>query len=156
MKYLRESNVTILNNLQRGGRYETFGLFLFALCTIVCIFKRVCSDSNPLVIFPSSLHPVAPMIFTSTSKCLSAAEPWLQISILCGNTCDVMMFLQYCNWAANVRLINLHTDKLFYRPTERVEVRALPLTHEGSLYQGDVEFQLLDPNGFKIFNKLLG
>ncbi|KAI1707958.1 alpha-2-macroglobulin family protein [Ditylenchus destructor] len=35
-----------------------------------------------------------------------------------------------------------------------LNIRALPLTHQDELYEGDVEFQLLDPKGFKIFNKV--
>lgn len=54
--------------------------------------------------------------------------------------------------APNVRSIHLKTDKAFYRPGEVVDIRALPVGHEGTLYNGEVEFQLLDPSGFRIFN----
>lgn len=55
--------------------------------------------------------------------------------------------------ASDVRQIYLQTDKVFYRPEERVNIRALPLTSTGQLYKGPIQFQLLDPNGFRIFNK---
>ncbi|KAI1730513.1 MG2 domain-containing protein [Ditylenchus destructor] len=55
--------------------------------------------------------------------------------------------------APNVRVITLRTDKVTYKPTQTVNIRALPLNHQDELYEGDVEFQLLDPKGFKIFNK---
>uniref|UniRef100_A0A914L403 Uncharacterized protein n=1 Tax=Meloidogyne incognita TaxID=6306 RepID=A0A914L403_MELIC len=55
--------------------------------------------------------------------------------------------------APDINLINIQTDKLFYRPNERINIRALPLTNDRQIYRGPIQFQLLDPNGFRIFNK---
>ena len=55
--------------------------------------------------------------------------------------------------ASDVRQIHLQTDKVFYRPEERVNIRALPLTSAGQVFRGPIQFQLLDPNGFRIFNR---
>nr|CAD2183915.1 unnamed protein product [Meloidogyne enterolobii] len=55
--------------------------------------------------------------------------------------------------APEINLINIQTDKLFYKPNERINIRALPLTNNRQIYKGPVQFQLLDPNGFRIFNK---
>ncbi|KAL3082934.1 hypothetical protein niasHS_010736 [Heterodera schachtii] len=56
---------------------------------------------------------------------------------------------------SDLRQMFIQTDKVFYRPGERVNVRALPLTSGGTPYKGNVQFNLLDPNGFRIFNKVI-
>ncbi|KAH7698068.1 complement component C3-like protein [Aphelenchoides avenae] len=53
----------------------------------------------------------------------------------------------------NVRRIHVQTDKVFYAPAERVNVRLLPLTYEGTIYNGKIDLMLIDPNGFRIHNK---
>ncbi|VDM39506.1 unnamed protein product [Toxocara canis] len=53
----------------------------------------------------------------------------------------------------NVRRIHLTTDKVVYRPTENVHIRALPITEVGTLYSGQVEFSLVNPDGFELVKK---
>uniref|UniRef100_A0A183C717 C2 domain-containing protein n=1 Tax=Globodera pallida TaxID=36090 RepID=A0A183C717_GLOPA len=57
---------------------------------------------------------------------------------------------------SDLRQMFIQTDKVFYRPGERVNVRALPLTSNGLLYTGPIQFQLLDQKSFRIFNKTSG
>uniref|UniRef100_A0A914VER2 Macroglobulin domain-containing protein n=2 Tax=Plectus sambesii TaxID=2011161 RepID=A0A914VER2_9BILA len=55
----------------------------------------------------------------------------------------------------NLRLIHVQTDKQFYRAGETVEVRALPLTEEGSIYQGAIDFSLMNADGFELRTQTL-
>jgi uncharacterized protein YfaS (alpha-2-macroglobulin family) len=50
----------------------------------------------------------------------------------------------------NLRHIFIQTDKSFYKPEEEVNVRLLPLTEGGELYNGNLTLFLVDANGFKI------
>ncbi|KAK6047967.1 hypothetical protein COOONC_14528, partial [Cooperia oncophora] len=53
----------------------------------------------------------------------------------------------------NVAIIHIHTDKPIYSPGETVSIRALPLTYEGSVFDGIVEFALMNPHGFDLVRK---
>ncbi|KAK5969167.1 hypothetical protein GCK32_007005, partial [Trichostrongylus colubriformis] len=43
----------------------------------------------------------------------------------------------------NVLVIHIHTDKPTYAPGEAVSIRALPLTHDGGIFDGTIEFALV-------------
>ncbi|KAM3728491.1 Poly [ADP-ribose] polymerase tankyrase-2 [Dirofilaria immitis] len=55
--------------------------------------------------------------------------------------------------APDLRSIYLQTDKTVYKPTDIVKVRALPLTTSGKLYDGPVDFALVNPDGFELIHK---
>jgi hypothetical protein len=52
----------------------------------------------------------------------------------------------------NVRQIYVQTDKFYYSPKEKVNIRLLPLTYDGAVYGGNIDLSLINPNGFRIFN----
>ncbi|VDM63781.1 unnamed protein product [Angiostrongylus costaricensis] len=53
----------------------------------------------------------------------------------------------------NLAVLHIHTDKPIYSAGEKVFVRALPLTHEGAVYDGLIEFALVNPSGFELVRK---
>ncbi|KAK6759265.1 hypothetical protein RB195_021086 [Necator americanus] len=53
----------------------------------------------------------------------------------------------------NLAAIHIHTDKPTYYSGETVRVRALPLTYEGVVYDGMIEFILVNPDGFELVKK---
>ncbi|KAK6033427.1 hypothetical protein OSTOST_00333 [Ostertagia ostertagi] len=53
----------------------------------------------------------------------------------------------------NVAIIHIQTDKPTYAPGETVSIRALPLTYEGGVFDGTVEFALVNPHGFELVRK---
>ncbi|KAE9413544.1 hypothetical protein Angca_005159, partial [Angiostrongylus cantonensis] len=53
----------------------------------------------------------------------------------------------------NLAVLHIHTDKPIYSAGETVFVRAFPLTHEGAVYDGLIEFALVNPNGFELVRK---
>ncbi|CAD5229617.1 unnamed protein product [Bursaphelenchus okinawaensis] len=48
----------------------------------------------------------------------------------------------------------VQTDKMIYKPSEEVRVRSLPITKDGLIYEGEVQYHLENPNGFRIMKKL--
>uniref|UniRef100_A0A915DGT8 Uncharacterized protein n=1 Tax=Ditylenchus dipsaci TaxID=166011 RepID=A0A915DGT8_9BILA len=148
MKYLREIQRYYLNNLQvhhllarpsknanqlgRGGRYETFGLLF------------ICSLHNSVYIQAGCrwLHDiyVTPLVHTQSSVDIS-------LTIREYNEQRTKVF-DYTLRRQNSRSTSKFSVQL--SPGSKspntmwkyIGVRALPLTHEGSLYQGDVQFQL--------------
>ncbi|EPB74362.1 hypothetical protein ANCCEY_06536 [Ancylostoma ceylanicum] len=53
----------------------------------------------------------------------------------------------------NLAALHIHTDKPIYSSGETVHVRALPLTYEGAVYDGVLEFALVNPDGFELVRK---
>ncbi|RCN29692.1 alpha-2-macroglobulin family protein [Ancylostoma caninum] len=53
----------------------------------------------------------------------------------------------------NLAALHIHTDKPIYSSGETVHVRALPLTYEGAVYDGILEFALVNPDGFELVRK---
>ncbi|KJH40475.1 hypothetical protein DICVIV_13567 [Dictyocaulus viviparus] len=54
---------------------------------------------------------------------------------------------------SNLAVLHIHTDKPIYSAGETVSVRALPLTYEGTVYDGVIDFALVNPNGFELVRK---
>ncbi|OZC10195.1 hypothetical protein X798_02785 [Onchocerca flexuosa] len=66
---------------------------------------------------------------------------------------DSEFFEEMIPGAPDVRNIYLQTDKTVYKPTDIVKIRALPLTASGKLYDGPVDFALVNPDGFELIHK---
>ncbi|KAL3989952.1 MG2 domain family protein [Acanthocheilonema viteae] len=66
---------------------------------------------------------------------------------------DSESFEEIIPGAPDLRNIYLQTDKIVYKPTDTVKVRALPLTTSGKLYDESVDFALVNPDGFEIIHK---
>ncbi|WKX99321.1 hypothetical protein Q1695_014307 [Nippostrongylus brasiliensis] len=62
-------------------------------------------------------------------------------------------FYTHVRVSPDVAALHLQTDKPAYRAGETVSIRALPLTYDGSIFDGVVEFCLVNPNGFELVRK---
>lgn len=54
---------------------------------------------------------------------------------------------------ADLYAVHIQTDKTIYKAGETVQVRALPLTSHGKIYAGNLEFILINSEGFEIVRK---
>ncbi|CAD5234186.1 unnamed protein product [Bursaphelenchus xylophilus] len=54
----------------------------------------------------------------------------------------------------SLKNVIIQTDKMIYRTSEEVIIRALPITKDGQIYKGIVQYHLENPSGFRIMKKL--
>ncbi|VDN06325.1 unnamed protein product [Thelazia callipaeda] len=66
---------------------------------------------------------------------------------------DNELFEKTIPGAPDIRNIFLQIDKTIYKPTDTVHLRALPLTTNGKLYNGPVDFSLMNADGFELIHK---
>ncbi|CAJ0575688.1 unnamed protein product, partial [Mesorhabditis spiculigera] len=52
--------------------------------------------------------------------------------------------------APDLRTIHMKTDKGFYKPGETVNLRAVPITTGGHIYTEDIEYALVNPDGYEL------